>query len=127
VGEDVVMGGDEDELLTLSSVHQAKGLKWRVVFLIWVAEGRFPSARSLRDPEGEEEERRLFYVALTRAQDELYLCYPLIESKRGHQSIIHRPSRFVTEVPQELFEIWDVAEESPLLDEEVPDEPKLIN
>ena len=70
-GEDVVSGGDEDERLALSSVHQAKGLEWKIVFLIWLSDGRFPSARSLRDPEGEEEERRLFYVALTRARDEL--------------------------------------------------------
>jgi DNA helicase-2/ATP-dependent DNA helicase PcrA len=121
-GEDVVMGGDEDERLALSSVHQAKGLEWRVVFMIWAADGRFPSARSLREAEGEEEERRLFYVALTRARDELYVCYPLLESDRGRQSVIQRPSRFVTEVPRALFEIWSVDEESPSLDE-----PKLIN
>src|SRR5215213_2837479 len=70
--EDVVEGGDEDELLTLSSVHQAKGLEWRAVFILWAADGKFPSPRSLRDAEGEEEERRLWYVALTRARDQLY-------------------------------------------------------
>jgi DNA helicase-2/ATP-dependent DNA helicase PcrA len=80
------MAADEDERLTLSSIHQAKGLEWRVVFLIWAADGRFPSPRSLRDAEGEEEERRLFYVALTRARDELYVCYPIIESDRGRQT-----------------------------------------
>ncbi len=117
VGEDVVMGGDEDEELALSSVHQAKGLEWRVVFLLWAADGRFPSARSLRDAEGEEEERRLFYVALTRAQDELYVCYPLLESDRARQSVVQRPSRFVTEVPRELLEIWSVDEELPALKE----------
>lgn len=53
-GEDVISGGDEDECLVLSSVHQAKGLEWRAVFLIWASDGRFPSARSLRDAEGEE-------------------------------------------------------------------------
>lgn len=127
VGTDVVMGGDEDERLTLSSVHQAKGLEWRVVFLIWAADGRFPSARSLREAEGEEEERRLFYVALTRAQDELYVCYPLVESERGRQTVIQRPSRFVTEVPRSLFEIWSLDEESALLDSGGDDEPKLLN
>jgi DNA helicase-2/ATP-dependent DNA helicase PcrA len=124
-GEDVVMGGDEDERLTLSSVHQAKGLEWKVVFVIWVADGRFPSARSLRDAEGEEEERRLFYVSLTRAQDELYVIYPLIESARARQTVIQRPSRFVMEVPRDLFEIWDVSEETVLLEEMA--EPKLIH
>jgi DNA helicase II / ATP-dependent DNA helicase PcrA len=129
-GEDVVMGGDEDERLSLSSIHQAKGLEWRVVILIWAADGRFPSSRSLRDAEGEEEERRLFYVALTRAKDELYLCYPLIESDRSRQTVLHRPSRFITEVPRELLEIWDVDEEELSLeglDEIESEKPKLIN
>jgi DNA helicase-2/ATP-dependent DNA helicase PcrA len=126
-GEDVVMGGDEDERLTLSSVHQAKGLEWRVVFLIWAADGRFPSARSLRDAEGEEEERRLFYVSLTRAKDELYVCYPLIESDRARQTVLQRPSRFVTEIPRALFEIWNVDEEEPSFALDELDEPKLIN
>jgi DNA helicase II / ATP-dependent DNA helicase PcrA len=126
-GEDVVMGGDGDERLTLSSIHQAKGLEWRVVFLIWAADGRFPSARSLRDAEGEEEERRLFYVALTRAKDELYVCYPLIENDRARQTVLQRPSRFITEIPRALFEIWSVDEEEPSLELDETDEPKLIN
>ncbi|MEP7270968.1 MAG: ATP-dependent helicase, partial [Acidobacteriota bacterium] len=127
VGTDIVMGGDEDERLTLSSVHQAKGLEWRVVFLIWAADGRFPSARSLRELEGEEEERRLFYVALTRARDELYVCYPLIESDRGRQTLVQRPSRFVVEVPRSLMEIWSVDEEAASLEQGDSVEPKLLN
>ncbi len=126
-GEDVVIGGDEDERLTLSSIHQAKGLEWRVVFLIWAADGRFPSARSLREAEGEEEERRLFYVALTRAKDELYVCYPLIETDRARQTVLQRPSRFITEVPRALIEVWSVDEEEPSFELEDIDEPKLIN
>ncbi len=124
-GEDVVSGGDEDERLALSSVHQAKGLEWKVVFLIWLSDGRFPSARSLRDVEGEEEERRLFYVALTRARDELYVTYPIVESDRGRQTILQRPSRFILEVPRTLFEVWNVDEEPILLD--AIEESKLIN
>lgn len=124
-GEDVVMGGDEDERLALSSVHQAKGLEWKIVFVIWVTDGRFPSARSLREPEGEEEERRLFYVALTRARDELYVTYPIVENERGRQTILQRPSRFVLEVPRSLFEIWNVDEEPIAFD--VLEETKLIN
>ncbi|MBK9313475.1 MAG: UvrD-helicase domain-containing protein [Acidobacteria bacterium] len=127
VGEDVVSGGDEDERLVLSSTHQAKGLEWRVVFLVWAADGRFPSGRSLREPEGEEEERRLFYVALTRAQDELYVCYPLIDTDRSRQTVLQRPSRFVTEVPRTLFEIWNLDEEAPSLEALDSEEPKLIN
>ena len=125
VGEDVVMGGEEDERVALSSIHQAKGLEWQVVFVLWVADGRLPAARSLREPEGEEEERRLFYVALTRARDELYVCYPMVESDRSRQTILHRPSRFVTETPRSLYEIWNLEEEAPALDAGF--EPGLIN
>ncbi|MDQ3817172.1 MAG: ATP-dependent helicase [Acidobacteriota bacterium] len=111
-GEDVVMGGDEDELLTLTSVHQAKGLEWRAVFIIWAADGKFPSPRSLRDAEGEEEERRLWYVALTRAAEHLYITYPLMVTDYSRQTVVQKPSRFVTEVPPELYDIWTLEEES---------------
>ena len=124
-GEDVVMGGEEDERVALSSIHQAKGLEWQAVFILWVADGRLPAARSLREPEGDEEERRLFYVALTRARDELYVCYPMVESDRSRQTILHRPSRFVTETPRSLYEIWNLEEEAPALDAGV--EQGLIN
>ncbi len=110
-GEDVVMGGEEDELLTLTSVHQAKGLEWRAVFIIWAADGKFPSPRSLRDAEGEEEERRLWYVALTRAAEQLYLTYPLMVTDYNRQTVLQKPSRFVTEVPAELYDIWTLEEE----------------
>jgi DNA helicase II / ATP-dependent DNA helicase PcrA len=111
--EDVIEGGDEDEILTLSSVHQAKGLEWRALFIIWAADGKFPSPRSLRDAEGEEEERRLWYVALTRARDHLYITYPLMVTDYStRQTVLQRPSRFVTEVPPELYEIWSLEEES---------------
>src|SRR5918911_1363718 len=111
-GEDVVMGSDEDELLTLTSVHQAKGLEWRAVFILWAADGKFPSPRSLRDAEGEEEERRLWYVALTRAAEQLYLTYPLMVTDYNRQTVIQKPSRFITEVPPELYDIWTLEEES---------------
>ncbi|PYS47571.1 MAG: hypothetical protein DMF68_15660 [Acidobacteria bacterium] len=115
-GEDVVMGGDEDELLTLTSVHQAKGLEWRAVFIIWAADGKFPSPRSLRDAEGEEEERRLWYVALTRAAEQLYITYPLMVTDYNRQTVVQKPSRFVTEVPPELYDIWTLEEErAPML------------
>ena len=117
-GEDVISGSDEDEKLVLSSIHQAKGLEWRTVFLIWAADGKFPSARSLRDADSEEEERRLFYVAVTRARDELYVCYPLVVTDYARQTVIQKPSRFITEVPRELFEIWSVEEETLQLEDE---------
>ncbi|MFN2596276.1 MAG: ATP-dependent helicase [Pyrinomonadaceae bacterium] len=119
-GEDVVTGDEEDELLTLTSVHQAKGLEWRAVFIIWAADGKFPSPRSLRDSEGEEEERRLWYVAVTRARDQLHITYPQIVQDYTRQTVLQRPSRFVTEVPPELYEIWSLEEESAQLPEAPP-------
>ncbi len=112
VGEEVIEGGGEDELLTLTSVHQAKGLEWKAVFIIWAAEGKFPSPRSLKEIESEEEERRLWYVALTRAKDELYLTYPLLLTDYNRQTVLQKPSRFITECPPALFEIWDIEEET---------------
>jgi DNA helicase II / ATP-dependent DNA helicase PcrA len=111
VGEDVISGGEEDELLTLTSVHQAKGLEWKAVFLIWAAEGKFPSPRSLKEIDSEEEERRLWYVALTRAKDELYVTYPLMITDYNRQTVLQKPSRFVTECPPAMFEIWNLEEE----------------
>lgn len=110
----LIQGSESDELLTLTSVHQAKGLEWKAVFIIWAAEGKFPSPRSLKEIDSEEEERRLWYVALTRAKDELYITYPLILTDYNRQSVLQKPSRFVTECPPALFEIWDLEEESSL-------------
>ena len=127
-GEDVISGGEEDELLTLTSVHQAKGLEWKAVFLIWAAEGKFPSPRSLKEIDSEEEERRLWYVALTRAKDELYLTYPLMVVDYNRQTVLQKPSRFVMECPPALFEVWSLEEDAPkfdapvkVLDEAKPD------
>jgi DNA helicase-2/ATP-dependent DNA helicase PcrA len=105
-------GGDGDGVMTLSSVHQAKGLEWSVVFIIWLAEGRFPSIRSLSESggEGEEEERRLFYVAVTRARDELYLCYPRFAADRGGRESFQRPSRFISELRGGGYERLDLDE-----------------
>ena len=108
-----VRGRDENGTVKLSSVHQAKGLEWSVVFIIWLAEGRFPSARSLLESggEGEEEERRLFYVAITRARDELFLCYPRFAPDRGRREMIQQPSRFIAELSGVGYERWDPEEE----------------
>jgi DNA helicase-2/ATP-dependent DNA helicase PcrA len=121
-GEDVVSGGEEDELLTLTSVHQAKGLEWKAVFIIWAADGKFPSPRSLRETEGEEEERRLWYVALTRAANELYITYPQLVVDYSRQTVLQKPSRFVTEVPADLYEIWSLEEDA----DDLPKSSELI-
>jgi len=188
-GEDVAVVGPEDEKVVLSSVHQAKGLEWRAVFVIWLADGRFPSARALRVPggivrldtaqlheafalthsmtasapvtasaaanatsdsddvraltetfehaitetipamgeaassseapsgpreiviPGEEEERRLFYVAVTRAKQELYLVFPVMARERGGMDVLMEPSRFVRELPGDLYEKWVIGSE----------------
>ncbi|MBK9528687.1 MAG: ATP-dependent helicase [Acidobacteria bacterium] len=115
VGEEIIDGAESDELLTLTSVHQAKGLEWKAVFIIWAAEGKFPSPRSLKEIDSEEEERRLWYVAITRAKDELYLTYPLLMTDYNRQTVLQKPSRFITECPATLYEIWNLEEESPLL------------
>ncbi|MBA2620411.1 MAG: ATP-dependent helicase, partial [Acidobacteria bacterium] len=124
VGEDVVEGGEEDELLTLTSVHQAKGAEWKVVFIIWAAEGKFPSPRSLKEIDSEEEERRLWYVALTRAKDELYLTYPLMITDYNRQTVLQKPSRFIMECPPALFEVWSLEEDAPQFDAPVLIEEK---
>ncbi len=97
--EDAISGEVPDEYLTLSTVHQAKGLEWKAVFVIWLAEGRFPLVTALRDPQEEEEERRLFYVAVTRARDELALIYPLTTNPQDGARVILHQSRFVEELP----------------------------
>ncbi|MCX5856405.1 MAG: ATP-dependent helicase, partial [Deltaproteobacteria bacterium] len=87
-----------DNRVVLSTIHQAKGLEWSAVFMIWCAEGRLPLQRALNDPDGEAEERRLFYVATTRAKDQLYLCYPVFDYSRGMGSLPLSPSRFIREL-----------------------------
>lgn len=76
------------EVLTLTTVHSAKGLEWPVVIIIWVMEGRFPSAMAYANTEDLEEERRLMYVAATRAKDRLILCYPGNESMPPWQTAV---------------------------------------
>ncbi len=73
-----------------------------------LCDGLFPSARSLDMAEGEEEERRLFYVAVTRAKDELYLSYPLIRPMQGGGDMIQQASRFLNELPEDLREEWNL-------------------
>jgi DNA helicase-2/ATP-dependent DNA helicase PcrA len=110
--ETAVEAEEPDEKMVLSSVHQAKGLEWRAVFVVWLADGRFPSVQALRDPDGEEEERRLFYVACTRARDDLTLCYPLVTAPRDRERVVLKASRFLEELPGEpaVYERWQLEE-----------------
>ncbi len=106
--EPAVNQGGETEAVNLSSVHQAKGLEFHTVFVIWLTDGMFPSSRSLETREAIEEERRLFYVAITRARDELYLTYPHMRLNAGYGDMFQRPSRFLKEIPTTLVEDWNV-------------------
>ena len=87
----------EEGYVTLSTIHSAKGLEWRVVFLIWAADGRFPGPMSVR-PEELEEERRLMYVASTRARDEFYISYPIYMIDRQFGHVMGRVSRFLEDL-----------------------------
>jgi DNA helicase-2/ATP-dependent DNA helicase PcrA len=98
----------DKEAVNLSTVHQAKGLEFQTVFVIWLTDGMFPSNRSLTTRDVLEEERRLFYVAITRARDELYLTYPQMRLSGGYGDVFQRPSRFLQEIPNELVEDWQV-------------------
>jgi len=99
-----------NEGVLLSSIHQAKGLEWKVVFLVWLADGMFPNGRVLDSGDDAmiEEERRLFYVAVTRAKDQLYLTYPLTNPKSYTGEYMTRPSRFLDAI-EGLTEEWQVS------------------
>jgi ATP-dependent DNA helicase UvrD/PcrA len=101
---------DDTEKIRLTTIHQAKGLEFEVVFVIMLCDGLFPSARSAESEDGEEEERRLFYVSITRAKNELYLCYPLIRGGFGASGVdsYQSPSRFLAEIPEELLNAWNL-------------------
>jgi len=108
VDEDSASARD-DEQVRLSTIHQAKGLEFDVVFSIMLCDGMFPSSRSMETTEGEEEERRLFYVTVTRARNELYLTYPLIRMIHGSMNdAMQQPSRFLTEINPSLLDTWNL-------------------
>lgn len=104
---------ESDERVVLSTVHQAKGLEFDAVFLVSLADERFPSSRAVGDDEAWEEERRLFYVAVTRARRELYLTWPMLVLDRREGRILLRPSPFLTEMASPpdapLYEQWNLS------------------
>jgi DNA helicase-2/ATP-dependent DNA helicase PcrA len=106
--EDVMEPEEEAEAIVLSTIHRAKGLEWSRVFIIGLTDGSFPSAKSMGSLEGEEEERRVFYVAVTRAKDELYLCYPVMDNRWHDGAIAKRPSPFIQELPEKTYEYWEI-------------------
>jgi DNA helicase-2/ATP-dependent DNA helicase PcrA len=108
---DVEAPGRDDERLVLSTIHSAKGLEWQCVFVIWAVDGRFPSAYSFMTETELEEERRLFYVAVTRAKRHLFLTYPVNVYDKATGAILSKPSRFLDDVPSSMFETWTLVEE----------------
>ena len=104
-GMDTVNAEGPAEMLVLSTIHQAKGLEWSRVLVPRLVEDSFPNARGLAEPGGADEERRIFYVAITRAMDELILTYPLTVARGGRgPTVITTPSRFLTELDPALYE-----------------------
>lgn len=100
----------KDVHLTLSTIHSAKGLEWKVVFVIWLLDGQFPPVRSWYDEPVLEEERRLFYVAVTRAKDQLTMLYPVEHYHHGAQQILTQPCRFIRSIPQPALTALHAAE-----------------
>ena len=104
-GDRVVRPGES--CLRLSTIHQSKGLEFQHVFIIGLADGLFPNKRAI-DGEGDlEEERRLFYVASTRAKRSLHLVFPMLSSQNGTQIRLMQ-SRFLKELPQTRYELYNV-------------------
>ena len=104
--ENTGLSSPDGEVL-LSTIHQAKGLEWPVVILLWAVEGMFPSSRSIDDQGGDDEERRLFYVAVTRARERLHAVQPLVRMSQDGSSFPCERSRFLREVPGDLYEERD--------------------
>ncbi len=103
---DIESPGPEEEYLTLSTIHSAKGLEWNSVFIIYALEGRFPSMHSAGSDDELEEERRLMYVACTRAKENLFITYPINIYDRESGMILGKPSRFIQGIDEKLLEPW---------------------
>jgi DNA helicase-2/ATP-dependent DNA helicase PcrA len=99
---------EPEDRIVLSTIHQAKGLEWDTVFAIGLAEGQFPHYRVLEKPKEMEEERRLFYVTVTRPRKRLYLLYPIMSRSYAMGDKINRPSLFLREIDETLYEEWQV-------------------
>jgi DNA helicase-2/ATP-dependent DNA helicase PcrA len=107
-----VLAVDPDEgPLVLSTIHSAKGLEWHSVFIIWALEGRFPSFYNISSDEELEEERRLLYVAATRAKENLFITYPIKIFDRGLRMVLSRPSQFIEGISEELLEPMSLVDE----------------
>ena len=103
---DIEATDKEEEYVTLSTIHSAKGLEWHSVFIIHAVEGFFPSSRSAENLDTLEEERRLMYVASTRAKQNLFVTYPMNIFDREAGTTLSKPSRFISEMNKDLAQGW---------------------
>ena len=101
-GDRVVRQGEK--CLRLSTIHQSKGLEYPHVFIIGLADGLFPGRRAIEGEGDLEEERRLFYVASTRAEKSLHMIYPMLSSQKGTPVRLMQ-SRFLKEIPDGCYEV----------------------
>lgn len=108
---EVMSSGKETEFLTLSTIHSAKGLEWKAVFIIYALDGRFPISRAVNNDEELEEERRLMYVACTRAKEYLFITYPINIYDRETGVVLSKPSRFLEGLDESLLEKWVITTE----------------
>lgn len=109
--EGMYKSNSDDEALTISTIHSAKGLEWDSVFIIGAVDGRFPSAYSFNSAEEMDEELRLMYVATTRAKNNLYITYPVDMYDYSMNMVLSKPSRFLNGIPDDILEVWDITEE----------------
>ncbi len=103
---------EDESPLILSTIHSAKGLEFYAVFVIHALDGVLPSGYALRDPDAVDEELRLLYVAVTRAETHLFITYPMVQYRRYHGEYFASPSRFIAEAPERLLEPWTLVEET---------------
>jgi DNA helicase II / ATP-dependent DNA helicase PcrA len=104
---DIDRWNDENSAVTLMTLHIAKGLEFPVVFICGLEEGLFPLAGALEEENELEEERRLFYVGLTRAMEKIYLTHTQTRRRFGGTPTFMRPSRFIHEIPANLIENFE--------------------
>lgn len=117
---------DDEPPLVLSTIHSAKGLEFHTVFLIRALDGTIPSRHALREDGGVDEELRLFYVAITRAEENLFLSYPMTQYRRSYGEYMTDPSRFIDDVPEEILEPVQLVEEDAPDAMEPPEPPEQL-
>ena len=107
---DLEEGAKSDEVLTLSTIHSAKGLEYKAIFIIGAVDGKFPSMFSANSIEEMDEELRLMYVAITRAKTHLFITYPIDMFDYSTNMVLSKPSRFLDGIGDDILERWVIEE-----------------